>query len=188
MGNILSSLYFYFFITGKDFRIMMVGLDGAGKTTALNRLKLGEFVHTVPTIGFNLEKVKYKGLEFNVWDIGGQEKIRPLWSHYAEDNDAVIFVIDSADKKRLEEAYRELQKLYRIPSLKTVPYLILLNKRDLPDTVHYGEVVDEINKMFDGKLNFYISNCIVKDDNDEGLLIGLDWVYHQIRKRELNFF
>ena len=66
----------------KDMRILMVGLDAAGKTTILYKLKLGEIVTTIPTIGFNVETVEYKNISFTVWDVGGQDKIRPLWRHY----------------------------------------------------------------------------------------------------------
>ena len=57
---------------------LMVGLDAAGKTTILYKLKLGEVVTTIPTIGFNVEQVDYKNISFTVWDVGGQDKIRPF--------------------------------------------------------------------------------------------------------------
>ena len=63
-------------------RILILGLDGAGKTTILYRLQAGEVVTTIPTIGFNVETVEYKNISFTVWDVGGQDKIRPLWRHY----------------------------------------------------------------------------------------------------------
>src|SRR6185436_9240917 len=66
----------------KESRILMVGLDAAGKTTILYKLKLGEVVTTIPTLGFNVETVQYKKINFTVWDVGGQDKIRPLWRHY----------------------------------------------------------------------------------------------------------
>jgi ADP-ribosylation factor protein 1 len=62
-------------------RILMVGLDAAGKTTILYKFKLGEVVTTIPTIGFNVETVDYKNISFTVWDVGGQDKIRPLVQH-----------------------------------------------------------------------------------------------------------
>ena len=62
--------------------ILQVGLDAAGKTTILYKLKLGEVVTTIPTVGFNVETVKYKKISFTVWDVGGQDKIQPLWRHY----------------------------------------------------------------------------------------------------------
>ena len=60
-------------------RLLMLGLDAAGKTTILYKLKLNETVNTIPTIGFNVETVTYKNLEFNCWDVGGQTTLRPLW-------------------------------------------------------------------------------------------------------------
>ena len=76
----------------KEMRILMVGLDAAGKTTILYKLKLGEVVTTIPTIGFNVETVEYKNISFTVWDVGGQDKIRPLWRHYYQVWLHVIFL------------------------------------------------------------------------------------------------
>ena len=73
MGKIFGS---------KEMRLLMLGLDAAGKTTILYNLKLGQDVTTIPTVGFNVESVTYKNVKFNVWDVGGQDKIRPLWRHY----------------------------------------------------------------------------------------------------------
>ena len=87
----------------------MVGLDAAGKTTILYKLKLGEIVTTIPTIGmmfecrffitllpgFNVETVEYKNISFTVWDVGGQDKIRPLWRHYFQNTQGLIFVVSS---------------------------------------------------------------------------------------------
>merc|ERR1739849_447 len=87
----------------KDCRILMVGLDAAGKTTILYKLKLGEVVTTIPTIGFNVETVEYKNLSFTVWDVGGQDKIRPLWRHYYQGTNGPIFVVDSNDRDRIED-------------------------------------------------------------------------------------
>merc|ERR1712126_464283 len=83
-------------------RILMVGLDAAGKTTILYKLKLGEIVTTIPTIGFNVETVEYKNISFTVWDVGGQDKIRPLWRHYFQNTDGLIFVV--ANKQDLPQA------------------------------------------------------------------------------------
>ena len=96
VSKVLNALTFT-----KDTRILMLGLDAAGKTTALYKMKLGELVTTVPTIGFNVERIAYRNLEMTIWDVGGQDKIRPLWKHYFEHTDAVIWIVDSADKERL---------------------------------------------------------------------------------------
>ena len=103
MGNTLIRLFNRLF--GKEeVRILMVGLDAAGKTTILYQLKLEEPVTTIPTIGFNVETVEYKNISFTVWDIGGQDKIRSLWRLYYQETQGLIFVVDSSDRERVAEA------------------------------------------------------------------------------------
>ena len=81
----------------------MVGLDFSGKTTILYQLKLGEVVSTTPTIGFNAETIDIKGRELTIFDVGGQDNVRSIWSHYFKNTNAIIYVIDSADKQRIED-------------------------------------------------------------------------------------
>lgn len=81
MGAALKKMFDNMFGT-KEMRVVMLGLDAAGKTTILYKLHIGEVQATVPTLGFNVEKVQYKNVQFTVWDVGGQEKLRPLWRHY----------------------------------------------------------------------------------------------------------
>ena len=71
-------------------KMLLVGLDAAGKTTVLNQLKLGENLTTIPTIGFNVDTVEYKNLSMTIWDLGGQDKIRILWHHYFEGTQGII--------------------------------------------------------------------------------------------------
>uniref|UniRef100_A0A673L7H6 ADP-ribosylation factor 4-like n=1 Tax=Sinocyclocheilus rhinocerous TaxID=307959 RepID=A0A673L7H6_9TELE len=109
MGLTISSLFGRLF-GKKQMRILMVGLDAAGKTTILYKLKLGEIVTTIPTIGFNVETVEYKNICFTVWDVGGQDKIRPLWRHYFQNTQGLIFVVDSNDRERVAESRPALHK------------------------------------------------------------------------------
>lgn len=105
MGLFITSIKKAFESFGtKESRIVLIGLDGAGKTTMLYKIKLGETASTVPTIGFNVEKVKYKNVEFTLWDIGGQTKIRNLWKFYYDNTDAIIYMVDSSDAERYELA------------------------------------------------------------------------------------
>lgn len=130
-------------------RILMVGLDAAGKTTILYKLKLGEIVTTIPTIGkalasstwkafhwsfqgFNVETVEYKNIQFTVWDVGGQDKIRPLWRHYFQNTQGIIFVVDSNDRDRVVEAREELQRMLNEDELRDALLLVFANKQDLP--------------------------------------------------------
>ena len=112
-------------------KILMLGLDAAGKTTILYNMKLGETVTTTPTIGFNVETVKYNKLEFNVWDIGGQTKIRNLWSYYFDVTDALIYVLDASDEDRINEAKETLEGVLNHQALRNVPVLVLANKMDM---------------------------------------------------------
>merc|ERR1712170_92631 len=107
----MSKVWERMIIGKKEMRILMVGLDAAGKTTILYKLKLGEVVTTIPTIGFNVEEVQYKNINFTVWDVGGQDKIRKLWRYYYQNTQGVIFVVDSNDRERIEDAREELAKI-----------------------------------------------------------------------------
>ena len=120
--------------------IFLKGLDGSGKTTILYKLNLGDTVTTIPTIGFNLEKVRYKNVELTCWDIGGQKKIRSLWHHYYEGTDAIIFVIDSNDKKRMNEVKQELRELLSHHYLEQATLLIYANKQDVKNCLNTSEV------------------------------------------------
>lgn len=85
----------------KNARLVLIGLDAAGKSSILYKLKFGETVSSLPTIGFNVETVDFKNMKFTIWDIGGQKKIRMMWQHYYDNQSGIIFAIDSSDKDRL---------------------------------------------------------------------------------------
>merc|ERR1719226_13832 len=121
----------------------MVGLDAAGKTTVLYRWKLGEVHSTIPTIGFNVETVDYKNISFTVWDIGGQDKIRKLWRHYFLGTDGAIFVVDSSDRDRIEDAREELGKMLSEDEMRDAVLLVFANKQDLPNAMTAAEVTEK---------------------------------------------
>merc|ERR1711998_810362 len=143
MGNMFSSV-FGKLVGKKDCRIVMVGLDAAGKTTVLYKLKLGEVVTTIPTVGFNVETVEYKNISFTVWDIGGQDKIRKLWRYYYQGSDGLIFVIDSSDRDRIEDAREELSKMLIDEEMKDAALLVFANKQDLPHAMTAAEVTEKL--------------------------------------------
>ncbi|KAH8277668.1 hypothetical protein KR018_003297 [Drosophila ironensis] len=128
MGKLLSKIF-----GNKEMRILMLGLDAAGKTTILYKLKLGQSVTTIPTVGFNVETVTYKNVKFNVWDVGGQDKIRPLWRHYYTGTQGLIFVVDCADRDRVDEARTELHRIINDREMRDAIILIFANKQDLPN-------------------------------------------------------
>uniref|UniRef100_A0A8C1LFH1 ADP-ribosylation factor 6 n=1 Tax=Cyprinus carpio TaxID=7962 RepID=A0A8C1LFH1_CYPCA len=139
MGKMLSKIF-----GNKEMRILMLGLDAAGKTTILYKLKLGQSVTTIPTIGFNVETVTYKNVKFNVWDVGGQDKIRPLWRHYYTGTQGLIFVVDCADRDRIDEARQELHRIINDREMRDAIILIFANKQDLPDAMKPHEIQEKL--------------------------------------------
>jgi small GTP-binding protein len=179
MGLTISSIFQRLF-GNKQVRILMVGLDAAGKTTILYKLKLGEIVTTIPTIGFNVETVEYKNISFTVWDVGGQDKIRPLWRHYFQNTQGLIFVVDSADRERIGEAAEELQKMLGEDELRDAILLVFANKQDLPNAMAASELTDKLNlNALRGKRWYIQSTCATQG---QGLYEGLDWMSNEITK------
>jgi ADP-ribosylation factor protein 1 len=173
MGGSFGKLFKRLFYK-KDMRILMVGLDAAGKTTILYKLKLGEIVTTIPTIGFNVETVEYKNINFTVWDVGGQDKIRPLWRHYFQNTQGLIFVVDSNDRERVNEAAEELQKMLNEDELRDAALLVFANKQDLPNAMSVAELTDKLGLHSIRNRKWYIqSTCATSGD---GLYEGLDWL------------
>lgn len=146
MGNFLANVLNKFQST-TPVRLLMLGLDAAGKTTILYKMKINETVNTIPTIGFNVETLKYKNLEFNTWDIGGQYKLRNLWRHYYENTQGLIFVVDSNDGERLEECREALNDVLADEEMKGVPVLIYANKMDLPNSITVPELTERLGLM-----------------------------------------
>lgn len=177
MGLTLSNAFNRLF-GKKAMRILMVGLDAAGKTTILYKLKLGEVVTTIPTIGFNVETVEYKNISFTVWDVGGQDKIRPLWRHYYTNTQGIIFVVDSNDRERLGEAREELERMLQEEDLRDAILLVFANKMDLPDAINVGGVADSLN-LSSMKLRKWHTQATCATTGN-GLYEGLDWLSNEM--------
>ncbi|XP_004511889.1 ADP-ribosylation factor 1-like [Cicer arietinum] len=177
MGLTVSRLMRLFYAK-KEMRILMVGLDAAGKTTILYKLKLGEIVTTIPTIGFNVETVEYKNVSFTVWDVGGQDKIRPLWRHYFQNTQGLIFVVDSNDRERILEARDELHRMLSEDELRYASLLVFANKQDLPNALSVAEITDKLGLHSLRQCRWYIqSTCAT---SGQGLYEGLDWLSSNI--------
>ena len=165
-----------------EMRILMVGLDAAGKTTILYKLKLGEVVTTIPTIGFNVETVEYKNLSFTVWDVGGQDKIRPLWRHYYQGTNGLIYVIDSNDRDRIEDAREELNKMMNEEEMRDAALLVFENKQDLPNAMTAAEITEKLALQNIRNRQWFIqSACATTGD---GLYEGLDWLSRTLSSKK----
>jgi len=179
MGQTFSQLFSNLF-GKKEMRILMVGLDAAGKTTILYKLKLGEIVTTIPTIGFNVETVEYKNISFTVWDVGGQDKIRPLWRHYFQNTQGLIFVVDSNDRERAQETKDELNRMLNEDELRDATLLVFANKQDLPNAMNAAELTDKLGLHNIRNRSWYIqATCATSGD---GLYEGLDWLSNELKK------
>lgn len=169
MGKLLSKIF-----GNKEMRILMLGLDAAGKTTILYKLKLGQSVTTIPTVGFNVETVTYKNVKFNVWDVGGQDKIRPLWRHYYTGTQGLIFVVDCADRDRIDEARQELHRIINDREMRDAIILIFANKQDLPEAMKPHEIQEKLGLTRIRDRNWYVQpSCATTGD---GLYEGLTWL------------
>jgi len=154
--------------------LLMVGLDAGGKTTILYRLRLGEVVVTIPTIGFNVETIEHKDFNVICWDVGGRDKIRPLWRHYYADIKAVIFVVDSNDHDRVEDAKEELQRMLGEDELRDACLLVFANKQDLPNAIATDTLRDILGLDNLRYRQWHIQpSCALTGD---GLHDGLDWL------------
>lgn len=158
----------------------MLGLDNSGKTSILKRLSDEDITHIMPTQGFNIKSLMHEGFKLNVWDIGGQKTIRPYWKNYFENTDALIYVVDSSDRRRLEEASDELQELMEEDKLAGIPILVFANKQDLMSATPPDEVVDAMSLMEVKDRPWQIQPASAK--TGVGLQEGMEWVVGQVGK------
>ena len=180
MGIFASKLFSNLF-GNKEMRILMVGLDGAGKTTVLYKLKLGEVITTIPTIGFNVETVQYKNISFTVWDVGGQDRIRSLWRHYYRNTEGVIFVVDSNDRSRITEAREVMQRMLNEDELRNAVWLVFANKQDLPEAMSAAEITEKLGlHSIRNRRKFIQATCAT---SGEGLYEGLEWLSNNLKNQ-----
>lgn len=181
MGVTFSSLYesLFWWRRKAPMRILMLGLDSAGKTTILYRLQLGEVISTIPTIGFNVETVEYKNIQLQVWDLGGQSSIRPYWRCYYADTAAIIYVVDASDHARLPTARAELLAMLSEEELAKCKLLVFANKQDLDNAMDEAQVGKAIGLDELRDRQWSIWRCSAKDGT--GLQEGLDWLVDALR-------
>ncbi|CAD6194168.1 unnamed protein product [Caenorhabditis auriculariae] len=178
MGLFSSKPWNYFF-RDLECRALILGLDGAGKTTILYQLRLKKFIAATPTIGFNVETVNHKNISMSVWDIG-REHLRTLRKHYFPSTDAMIFVVDSSE--RLNEAREELWDLLRDPDLQKPVLLVLANKQDLPRAMETCQVTEalELDKIEGREWNVIGTNGLTGDGRNK----GLEWLSEKLNQKK----
>ncbi|CAD5217541.1 unnamed protein product [Bursaphelenchus okinawaensis] len=169
---------------GRELRILLLGLDNAGKTTILKSLASEDVSHITPTQGFNIKSVIAENIKLNVWDIGGQRKIRPYWKNYFDNTDVLIYVIDSTDKKRFDETALELSELLEEEKLKNVPVLIYANKQDLITAASASEIAEGMQLLNMSRDRIWqIQSCSAL--TGEGVKDGMEWISKNIKAQPL---
>jgi ADP-ribosylation factor protein 1 len=159
----------------------MLGLDAAGKTTILYKLKIGEVIATIPTIGFNVETVEYRNVTFQVWDVGGQDKIRKLWRHYYSGSHGIIFVVDSSDHERMDTVRKEFQEILEADEMRGAALLVYANKQDIPSALSTSTVAETLGLHKVRDREWYIqATCAT---SGEGLYAGLNWLTDAVNRQ-----
>ncbi|XP_065832868.1 ADP-ribosylation factor-like protein 2 [Oscarella lobularis] len=165
----------------KEVRLLMLGLDNAGKTTILKRFN-GEDINTIsPTLGFNIKTFEHKNFKLNVWDVGGQKSLRSYWRNYFESTDGIVWVVDSADKRRLDDCKRELHGLLKEERLLGATLLVFANKQDLPGALTGDEICAALDLNSIRAHHWNIERCSAV--TGENLLTGIDWIIDDIASR-----
>lgn len=165
----------YLGFKSQDYRILLLGLDSVGKTSILYWMKVGEHLPTIPTIGFNVETVKFKNINFTLWDVGGREKMRVLIRHYYSNTKALVYIVDSCDRERISLTKDELKSFFLDEDeLRELPLLIFANKQDLENHMTVEEIQNlmQVDKIRDRPVKVVSSVAIT----GEGLTEGFDWL------------
>ncbi|KAJ1640467.1 ADP-ribosylation factor family-domain-containing protein [Pavlovales sp. CCMP2436] len=182
-----------------EYRVLMLGLDNSGKTTALKQLAGEDVKHVTPTQGFNIKSVVADGFKLNVWDIGGQKSIRPFWKNYFNNTDGLIYMIDSADRARVEETAEELILLTREffligvlnhnsaqamlldeDALDGAVVLLFANKQDLITAMPSEELQTQLNLTSQRGRAIILQPCSAK--TGDGLSAGLEQLLAKIKE------
>ncbi|XP_013389195.1 ADP-ribosylation factor-like protein 2 [Lingula anatina] len=165
----------------KEVRLLMLGLDNAGKTTILKKFN-GEDINTIsPTLGFNIKTLEHRGFKLNIWDVGGQKSLRSYWRNYFESTDGLIWVVDSADRRRLSDCKEELHQLLVEERLAGATLLVFANKQDLPGALPAEEIKEALELDLIKTHHWLIQGCSAV--TGENLLQGMDWIIQDISSR-----
>ncbi|XP_037078251.1 ADP-ribosylation factor-like protein 5B [Pollicipes pollicipes] len=172
---------FWSFFNTDEHKIVIVGLDNAGKTTIMYQYLLGDTVHTSPTIGSNVEEITYKNTQFVMWDLGGQESLRASWNTYYANTQFIILVVDSTDHERLPVAKEELYKMLAHEELAKASLLVLANKQDVKAAMSSAEISKVLNLTSLKRHHWRIQACCAL--TGEGLNQGMEWVCDRVRNK-----
>jgi small GTP-binding protein len=164
----------------KSANITIAGLDNAGKTTFVNYLITGRFEETTPTAGVNHEIIEFPKLQMKIFDLGGQEKFRSMWSQINERSDGLIYVIDCSDHERFDETNQILDQVLSSQIKDQIPVLVLLHKYDLPDKMTLPEFLKR-SVLTDYDVNWAAFETSAK--TGEGIYPAVKWFISEVENR-----
>lgn len=161
-----------------EHKVIIIGLDNAGKTTILYQFLMKEAVYTTPTTGSNVEEINFKKTRFLIWDIGGQETLRASWNAYYCNTEIVIVVVDSTDRERLTLTKDELHKMLAHEELQNASVLVMANKQDMKDSMSAAEISQCLTLDSITKHSWHVQACCAL--TGEGLPASLDWMHSRV--------
>lgn len=193
MYTLLSGFWKYLF-QKEEYFVLILGLDNAGKTTYLEQTKtkfnkkykgMNQSKITT-TVGLNIGKIDISSVRLNFWDLGGQEELQSLWDKYYAESHAIIYIVDSSDRERLEESKEAFDRMISNEALLTVPLLLLANKQDLQGCLP----LEEVKKIFSTNLAL-IGQRDCKADavsalKGDGVHEGIDWLVQAVQRNNMH--
>lgn len=179
MGILFTRIWRLF--NHQEHKVIIVGLDNAGKTTILYQFSMNEVVHTSPTIGSNVEEIVINNTRFLMWDIGGQESLRSSWNTYYTNTEFVIVVVDSTDRERISVTREELYKMLAHEDLRKAGLLIFANKQDVKECMTVAEISQFLKLTSIKDHQWHIQACCAL--TGEGLCQGLEWMMSRLKIR-----
>ncbi|KAJ9139902.1 hypothetical protein P3X46_030594 [Hevea brasiliensis] len=194
MFSLFYGLWKYLF-SKTEFHVLILGIDKAGKTTLLEKLK-SLFSNLeglppdriVPTVGLNIGRIEVSNTKLVFWDLGGQPGLRSIWEKYYEEAHAVVYVIDATCPSRFEDSKSALEKVLRHEDLQGAPLLILANKQDLSEAVSAEEVAQYLDlKKLDERERAYMLDAVSAYDG-MGIKESVEWlveVMEQSKRTEM---
>ncbi|CAE6487270.1 unnamed protein product [Rhizoctonia solani] len=165
----------------REMRILFLGLDNAGKTTILKRLKGQDVMSTSPTLGFEISTITYGKYLLNIWDVGGQRTLRPYWRNYFEQTDVLVWVVDSGDRLRMENCREELHALLQEQRLAGASLLVFANKQDIMGSMSDAEIKEALDLPSIRSHHWKIQPCSAV--TGENVQAGLEWAVSDVAKR-----
>ena len=168
--------------TEKEMRVLMLGLDNAGKTTALLSFCGEDVAEIPPTVGFNIKTIRVREFTVNIWDVGGQRSIRAFWRNYFDSTDGLIWVVDSTDRQRINDCKTALNTVLGEERLRGSSLLILANKQDLPSAlsvIEIGKLLELDTVKIERKCAVFSVSALDRHSVQK----AIDWIIEDIGSR-----